>query len=126
METFNAACYRQIVELFIVSLGLQERFCRFQQEGATAHTAMETIAFLHEFIGDRLTSHPNWLPRGPDLTPPDVSSRGYVNDKIFCNPSNTMDEIKLRITEAINATEPQTLTRVVPKFLPPIFFKIEK
>ncbi len=41
------------------------------------------------------------------------SSGGYVEDKIFCHPLNTMDELKLRITEVINAIEPQTLGKVV-------------
>ncbi len=37
---------------------------------------------------------------------------GYVKYKIFHNPPNTTDELKLRNTEAINATEPQTLRKV--------------
>ncbi len=50
-------------------------------------------------------------PRSPDLTPPDFSS-GCVRDKIFHNPTNTMDELKLRITKAISAIESQILRRV--------------
>ncbi len=43
-EIVNAACYRQILELFITTLEPQECFCWFQQDGATTHTATETIA----------------------------------------------------------------------------------
>ncbi len=111
-ETVNAARYRQIVQLFIASLEPQERFWWFQEGDPTAHTVTETIAFLCEFFGDRLISHLNWPRRSPNLTPPDFFLWRYVEDKIFHNPPNTIDKLKLRITEAINAVEPQTLRKV--------------
>ncbi len=49
------------------------------------------------------------------MTPPDFFHRGYVKDKIFRNPPNTMDKLKLCITEVINAIEPQTLRKVFRK-----------
>ncbi len=91
----------------------QEHFCWFQQDGATAHMVREMIAFLREFFGDRLISHPNWPPRSLDLTPPDFFLWRYVKDKIFHNPPSTMDELKLCITETINAIELQALRKVV-------------
>ncbi len=56
-------------------------------------------------------SHPNWPPRGPNLTPPDFFLCRYVKDKIFHNPPNTMDEVKLRIMEPINVIKLQTLRK---------------
>ncbi len=44
-------------------------FLWFQQDGAIARTATEMITLLCEFFGDRLISHPNWLPRSLDMTP---------------------------------------------------------
>ncbi len=56
---------------FISLLEPDERDCIFQQDGATAHTTQETIAFLKDFFGDRLISHPLWPPHSLDLSPPD-------------------------------------------------------
>ncbi len=55
-RTVTAKVYRGIVMHFISLLGPDECNCIFQQDGATAHTAQETIVFLKDFFGDRL--HP--------------------------------------------------------------------
>ena len=47
---------------------------RFQQDGATTHTARPTMALLREIFGDRIISRfsdINWPPLPPDLTAPD-------------------------------------------------------
>ncbi len=97
------------VDLFIASLELQECFCWFQQDGATAHT--ETITFYANSSGI------DWfLAQIGRLEVPvwyfQIFSFGGMPDKIFRNLPNTMDELKLLIIEAINATEPQTLRKI--------------
>ncbi len=110
--TINAERYREIVELFITSLEPHERYNWFQQDGVTAHTAGETIDFLRSFFGNRLISRPLWPPRSPDLTPPDFYLWGYVKDRVFQDPPNSMENLKLAITQAIADIQPQTLRKV--------------
>ncbi len=57
-RTVTAEVYHGIVIKFISLLEPDERDCIFQQDGVTAHTAQETIAFLKDFFGDHLISRP--------------------------------------------------------------------
>jgi hypothetical protein len=43
----------------------------FQQDGAPAHTANNSMEPLNEIFGERVISRNLWPPRSPDLTPPD-------------------------------------------------------
>ncbi|GFT91296.1 putative DD41D transposase [Trichonephila clavipes] len=74
--TVNGDRYRaMITNFFIPELNnhdVQELW--FQQDGATCHTARDTIDLLKDTFGDRLISHfepVNWPPRSCDLTPLD-------------------------------------------------------
>ena len=52
---------------------------RFQQDGATTHTARPTMALLREIFGDRIKSRFsdfNWPPRSSYLTVSDFFSLG--------------------------------------------------
>ena len=52
----------------------------FQQDGATAHTARETMTLLKDCFPNRLISRFGdipWPPRSPDLTPCDFFLWGY-------------------------------------------------
>ncbi len=53
-RTVTAEVYCGIGMQFISLLEPDERDCIFQQDGATVHTAQETIAFLKDFFGDCL------------------------------------------------------------------------
>ncbi|GFW86069.1 putative DD41D transposase [Trichonephila clavipes] len=74
---------------------------RFQQDGATCHTARATIDLLKDTFGDRLISRfgpVNWPPRSCDLTPLDYFLWGYVKSLIYADNelglySLTLDEI---------------------------------
>ena len=52
----------------------------FQQDGAPAHTAMDTVVLLtqetHEFIEPNL-----WQPNSPDLNPVDYGIWGVMQEK---------------------------------------------
>ncbi|GBN51466.1 hypothetical protein AVEN_22089-1 [Araneus ventricosus] len=47
-----------------------ERYCWFQQDGATCHISNNTIHLLNEFFDQRIVSRGLWPPRSPDLSPP--------------------------------------------------------
>ena len=52
----------------------------FQQDGATCHTAGETIQLLHESSPGRVISrfgHQNWLPRSCDFNAVVLFSLGF-------------------------------------------------
>ena len=53
---------------FIGNLKVEDRYCWFQQDGATCHTSAMTIATLQDFFGDRLITKGLWPPRSPDLS----------------------------------------------------------
>ncbi|GFU69003.1 transposable element Tc3 transposase [Trichonephila clavipes] len=74
--TVNGDRYRAMITNFFIpelkNHDVQE--LRFQQDGATCHTARATIDLLKDTFGDRLISRfgpVNWPPRSCDLTPLD-------------------------------------------------------
>ena len=65
----------------------------FQQDGAPAHTARETMALLKDCFPHRLISRFSdipWPPRSADLTPCDFSLWGLGLPQVtsLCNKSN--------------------------------------
>jgi len=58
----------------------------FQQDGATCHTARQTMALLREQFGEQLISRfeqVNWTPKSCDITPLDFFLWGYVKSKVY-------------------------------------------
>ena len=65
-----------VLNKYWVSLGRQRGVVRasqwFQQDGATPHSANETIAWLRQRFEKRLISrrcNVEWVPHSPDLSP---------------------------------------------------------
>ncbi|GFW29046.1 transposase [Trichonephila clavipes] len=84
--TVNGDRYRaMITNFFIPELNNHDvQELRFQQDGATCHTARATIDLLKDTFGDRLISRfgpVNWPPKSCDLTQPDYFLWGYVLDE---------------------------------------------
>ena len=58
----------------------------FQQDGATAHTAVISIAELRRLFPRRVISRfgdVTWPPRLPDLTAPDFPLWSYLKSKVY-------------------------------------------
>ena len=56
---------------------------RFQQDGATPHTARETMAILRAAFPGRVISRFGdvlWPPRYPDLTPPQLKKKNIIEE----------------------------------------------
>ena len=68
----------------------------FQQDGATAHTARETMTLLKDCFPNRLISRFGdipWPPRSPDLTPCDFFLWGYLKSRVYVsNPTNLLEK----------------------------------
>jgi len=83
----------------------------FQQDGATSHTSLASMAEIQSFFGDRVISKGLWPPRSPDLTPPDYFLWGYLKGRIYQNKPRTIDALKANITEEIQAVTADVLAR---------------
>ncbi|GFT34827.1 putative DD41D transposase [Trichonephila clavipes] len=89
---------------------------RFQQDGATCHTAHTTIDFLKDTFGDRLISRfgpVNWPPRSCDLTPLDYFLWGYVKSLVYADKPQTLDHLEDNIRRVIADIRPQMLEKVI-------------
>ena len=87
----------------------------FQQDGASAHSAIITRSYLNEqfpnrWIGKR--GNRPWAPRSPDLTPLDFFVWGHIKSKIYATRISDIVELKVRITEAANSITPAMLENV--------------
>lgn len=93
----------------------------FQQDGAPPHWHLSVRTYLNvnypsRWIGrqaarDRALHH--WPPRSPDLTPCDFFLWGYVKDMVYRPPlPATIDDLKRKITVAIQTVTPDMLQRV--------------
>lgn len=101
--TVNGVRYRKMITDFlwpeIEDMDLDDMW--FQQDGATCHTANETITLLRDKFNDRVISRcgdVNWPPRSCDLTPLDFFLWGYLKEKVYVNKPRTIQELKDEIT----------------------------
>ena len=86
-----------------------ETFCRarnlplrrqcMQQDGATAHTAGESLACLQQHFGDRLISCGSEIPFHQDLTAPDAYIWGMLKESVFRSddPPGNIPELREKI-----------------------------
>ncbi|GFU92597.1 putative LOC100569746 [Trichonephila clavipes] len=89
---------------------------RFQQDGATCHTALATIDLLKDTFGDRLISRfgpVNWPPRSCDLTPLDYFLWVYVKSLVYADKPQTLDHLEDNIRRVIADIRPQMLEKVI-------------
>ncbi|GFY05103.1 transposable element Tc3 transposase [Trichonephila clavipes] len=87
-----------------------------QQDGATCHTARDTIDLLKDTFGDRLISRfgpVNWPPRSCDLTTLDYFLWGYVNSLVYADKPQTLDHFEDNIRHVIADIRPQMLEKVI-------------
>lgn len=92
----------------------------FQQDGATCHTAGETMALLRDKFPGRVISRNgdfNWPPRSCDLTPLDFFLWGYVKDKVYANAPPTIHALKENIRAVIREIQPQLCENVMKNFI---------
>ena len=88
----------------------------FQQDGATCHTARETMNLLQTMFPGRLISRFGdiiWPPRSPDLTAPDFFLWGFLKNKVYANKPNTVEQLKNNIREAMQNIPPETYQKVM-------------
>lgn len=77
----------------------------FQQDGAPAHSAIDTRAFISSVFQTRVISRlflHEWPPRSPDLTPCDFHLWGTVKDIVYMNGTtfNSVEELQDAVSQA--------------------------
>ena len=95
--TVTAQRYQQMIEncLRPTIHGNPEMW--FQQDGATAHTARQSMTLLRGLFGERLISRIsgfNWPSRSLDLTAPDFFLWGYLKERVYVNNPRTIKELQ--------------------------------
>ncbi|GFT10907.1 DUF4817 domain-containing protein [Trichonephila clavipes] len=96
--------------------GNQLQELRFQQDGATSHTARATINLLKDTFRDSLISRfgpVNWPPRSCDLTPLDYFLWSYVKSLVYPDKPQTLDHLEDNIRRVIADIRPQMLEKVI-------------
>jgi len=118
-ETVNGERYRHMLHTFLrpALIHLHSRHeLWFQQDGATCHTANDTMELLHEMFGNNIISRRAtlaWPPRSPDLTAPDYFLWGYLKERVYTNKPETLEDLKENIRREIHAINPATLRSVM-------------
>ncbi|GFT35715.1 uncharacterized protein TNCV_2944031 [Trichonephila clavipes] len=116
--TVNGDRYRAIItNFFIPELNNHDvEELRFQQDGATCHTACATIDLLKDTFGDRLISRfgrVNWPPRSCDLTLLDYFLWGYEKSLVYADRPQTRDHLEDNIRRVIADIRSQMLEKVI-------------
>jgi hypothetical protein len=81
----------------------EERFGYFMQDGATPHTAKETIRALSGVFGeingeDTIISKGLWPPRSPGLNPCEFYLWGKLKDFVYANNPHDLEALKRSIS----------------------------
>ncbi|XP_018574750.1 uncharacterized protein LOC108913653 isoform X1 [Anoplophora glabripennis] len=112
-EVINGERYRGILRQALEQMHDDKlRFGYFQQDGAPAHTAAETVRYLEEFYGDRIISRGLWPSRTSDLTPLDYYLFGRIKNNIFKQRVHTLEDLEVTIHHEIESITPNELERV--------------
>lgn len=112
-DIINGERYRAILQEALETMHDDElQLGYFQQDGAPAHTAVQTLRYLHDYYDDRVISRGLWPARSPDLTPLDFYLFGRIKNNIFKNRLHTLEELEAAIQQEIQSITPNELERV--------------
>lgn len=121
--TITQERYRRILDCFYALLqGQQDLHFEsqwFQQDGATPHTANETMRKLEEMFNGRIISKRSdflWSPRSPDLSPLDFFLWGYCKENVYTNTPQSVPELQRSIEDFVHNIPRATCERVIANF----------
>ena len=87
-----------------------------QQDGATPHTAKETLAWLRQMFEERLICRRcdvEWAPHSPDLNPQIFICRVSSQTMYTWEISQTIEELKTAITSNIRSIPKDECVKVI-------------
>ncbi len=120
--TVNGERYRQMLNEFLLPELRRRRKLKstwFQQDGATCHTATETMALLRKHFEHRLISRGSeisWPPRSPDLSCCDYFLWGHLKSKVYEDKPRTLEHLRGNIDREIRAITPEICEKVILNF----------
>ena len=121
--TINKERYIEVLGMFWTALGRRRGVSRaahwFKQDGATPHTANDSLAWLQQRFPGRLISRrcdPEWSPHSPDLNPPDFYLWGYLKDNVYTENPQTIPDLKEAISATVRAIPKEESVRVIENF----------
>jgi AcrR family transcriptional regulator len=97
----NGAYYRDslLLEKLLPDIRQYSDYYTFQQDGAPAHRARETVELLIKETPDFIP--PNlWPPNSPDLNPVDYKIWGIMQEKVYKTKVRNIEELRERIVNA--------------------------
>ncbi len=121
-QTVNGNRYREMLEQQLVPALCRKRKLSstwFQQDGATCHTAGETMELLHKHFGNRIISRGTdlcWPPRSPDLSCCDYFLWGYLKSKVYINKPRDLEQLRANIERESAAISNEMLKKVTENF----------
>ena len=81
----------------------------------TAYKISPVEQYLVKEFGNQIIGYggfEEWSPRMPDLTPLAFFLWGYLKQKLYATPPQTLQDLKRRITDACSTASPSMLQRV--------------
>ena len=102
MYAVTSQRYTEIInELLSPNLPPNSGTLWFQQDGATAHTAVISIAAFRHLFPQRVISSFGdvpWPPRSPDLTAPHFFLWGYLKSEVYSTRPTDLHALKVKRT----------------------------
>lgn len=94
--------------------GVNPRRIWLMQDGHPAHRTQDNLMELRNLFGNRVISmgaRREWPARSPDLNPLDFFLWGHLKSRIYQYPLENIEQLRQRITEALNTVTPEMLQR---------------
>jgi transposase len=111
----NASYYqREILSPMLAEIQELNPNFVFQQDGAPAHTAKTTVAFLTETCDENFIKPNQWPPSSPDLNPIDYFVWAALQEKVYRGEKvRDVEDLKQRILLAWEELPQESITRAI-------------
>jgi hypothetical protein len=120
--TVTSQRYTEMINEFLAPKLPPNHNLRFQQDGATAHTAVVSMAALCFLFPQRVTTRFGdvpWPSRSPDLPEPDIVVYSYLKIKAYIKRHINLHALRRAIRDEIVNISDETLRQVMRRFLTP-------
>ena len=87
----------------------------FQQDGARAHTAKDTIKYIKEKMPDHVPPK-MWPPNSPDLNPVDYGIWESVMQKVYKKNINSIETLKVALLETWDEFSQEEINKIIDQF----------
>ena len=119
----NGEAYFAMLQNWLMKLLFEEERADsiFRQDGAPSHWSVNVRQYLNATLHNKWIGRAgnddcvllHWPPRSPDLTPCDFFLWSHVKSLVYVPPLlRSVDDLKIRITEALKTIDPKMLVRV--------------